>query len=238
MSRARSDADADADGASPSGAIDASRSRAAATTRLRSSPPWRPAGAPHRPAGGRHERAGPRQPGDAQPPGRAAPARPARRGGGRRLLGRRGRLGRRGLGRRGGHRLDRRVGQPAQVDVAAAGGVVGRGDRRRVGGRAARRGVERKPSVAREPDLDPGVGVAVGDHPEARARVVAAAGVADGHPRRDPEAAQHHRHGAREVLAVAAVAAEQEVHQGRPARWGMPAGQSSGRLVGYGGCSS
>ena len=62
---------------------------------------------------------------------------------------------------------------------------------------AARRGVEREPAVAVEPDLDPRVRVAVVDRPLLPLLVVGAAREAGGDPCGDPEVAEHERHRAR-----------------------------------------
>ena len=69
---------------------------------------------------------------------------------------------------------------------------------------ASRRRVERQPAVAGKPDLDPGVGVRVGDRPLAHGPVVAAGREPRGDSRRDAEVPQHQRHRACEVLAVPA----------------------------------
>src|SRR5581483_12166409 len=63
--------------------------------------------------------------------------------------------------------------------------------------------VERQPAVAAEPGLDPRVRGVVGDAPDAALRVVRPARKADDDTRGDAEIAEHQRHRAGEVLAVA-----------------------------------
>ena len=82
------------------------------------------------------------------------------------------------------------------------GGGVGQ---RHVGGR-----VEVLPAVAGKPDLDPGVGVLGLDLVEVGDRVVRPRHVADGLAGRDAEAAEHDDGGGRDLLAIAATAAEEE----------------------------
>src|SRR5207302_1905233 len=86
---------------------------------------------------------------------------------------------------------------------------------RRAQAAAARSRVERQPAVAAEPDLDPRMCVVIGDRPRARALVVGPAREADGDARRDAEVAEHQRHRAREVLAVAAL----RLHDEADERW-------------------
>ena len=76
--------------------------------------------------------------------------------------------------------------------------------------RARRRRIERDPAVAREPRLDPGVGVDVGHEPLLGGLVVGAGGEPDRDPRRDPAHPQQQRHRAGELLAVAELVLEQE----------------------------
>src|SRR5207237_8339535 len=62
---------------------------------------------------------------------------------------------------------------------------------------------------------DPRMRVVIGDRPRARALVVGPAREADGDARRDAEVAEHQRHRAREVLAVAAL----RLHDEADERW-------------------
>src|SRR5215217_4276491 len=78
----------------------------------------------------------------------------------------------------------------------------------------ARGGIEGRPTVAREVDLDPGVGVRGADIVVAGERVVLAGGVARRHPGRYPQGAGHHGERGTELLAVAALLLEEEVFDG------------------------
>src|SRR5207237_9401993 len=73
------------------------------------------------------------------------------------------------------------------------------------------------PAVALEPDLDPGMRLAVADVPEVLRLVEGAAGEADRDPGGNAEIAKHERHGTREVLAIAGVRPRDESHQRRRA---------------------
>src|SRR5215212_7429344 len=78
----------------------------------------------------------------------------------------------------------------------------------------ARGGIEGRPAVAGEVDLDPGVGVRGADVVVAGERVVFAGGVARHHPGRYPEGAGHRGERGAELLAVAALLLEEEVLDG------------------------
>src|SRR5215208_3545013 len=75
-------------------------------------------------------------------------------------------------------------------------------------------GIEGRPAVAGEVDLDPGVGVRSPDIVVAGERVVLAGGVARRHPGRYPQGAGHHGGRGTELLAVAALLLEEEVFDG------------------------
>src|ERR671910_1795201 len=74
----------------------------------------------------------------------------------------------------------------------------------------ARGGIEGRPTVAREVDLDPGVGVRGADVVVAGERIVLAGGVACRHPGRYPLGAGHHGERGAELLAVTAPLLEEE----------------------------
>src|SRR5829696_5604796 len=78
----------------------------------------------------------------------------------------------------------------------------------------ARGGIECRPTVAGEVDLDPGVGVRSPDIVVAGERVVLAGGVACGHPGRYPLGAGHHGERGAELLAVATLLLEEEILDG------------------------
>src|SRR6185437_11483110 len=81
----------------------------------------------------------------------------------------------------------------------------------RRGGRAGRRWVERDPADVLEVHLHPRVGVVIADLVDARGVWLRRAGrEAGGHPRRDADHPQHHRHRAGELLAVAHAVVEEE----------------------------
>src|ERR671915_636227 len=75
-------------------------------------------------------------------------------------------------------------------------------------------GIEGRPAVAGEVDLDPGVGVRSTDIVVAGERVVLAGGVARRHPGRYPLGTGHHGERGAELLAVAAPLLEEEVLDG------------------------
>src|SRR5215218_3715006 len=75
-------------------------------------------------------------------------------------------------------------------------------------------GIEGRPAVAGEVDLDPGVGVRSTDIVVAGERVVRAGGVARRHPGRYPLGTGHHGERGAELLAVAAPLLEEEVLDG------------------------
>src|SRR5215213_4469264 len=77
----------------------------------------------------------------------------------------------------------------------------------------ARGGIEGRPAVAGEVDLDPGVGLRGADV-VAGEWVVFAGGVARHHPGRYPEGAGHHGERGAELLTVAALLLEEEVLDG------------------------
>src|SRR5215211_4046662 len=78
----------------------------------------------------------------------------------------------------------------------------------------ARGGIEGRPAVAGEVDLDPGVGVRGANLVVACERVVLTRGVARRHPGRYPEGPRHHGERGAELLAVAALLLEEEVLDG------------------------
>src|SRR5919107_5349099 len=75
-------------------------------------------------------------------------------------------------------------------------------------------GIEGRPAVAGEVDLDPGVGVRGADIVVAGERVVLAGRVARRHPGRYPLGTGHHGERGAELLAVAALLLEEEVLDG------------------------
>ena len=126
----------------------------------------------------------------------------------------------------GGRDVGARVagGERAVAGLAQAPAEVGRQRRPAVGAhavvvelRGGRRGggrrVEGDPAVGREVGLDPRVGVGVADHVVLALAVVGARAEARGHARRDAAHAQHERHDAGELLAVAGLGVEEEGRQ-------------------------
>src|SRR5687768_15114401 len=78
----------------------------------------------------------------------------------------------------------------------------------------ARGGIEGRPAVSGEVDLDPGVGVRGAYIVVAGERVVLAGGVARRHPDRYSQGAGHHGERGAELLAVAALLLEEKVLDG------------------------
>ncbi len=81
----------------------------------------------------------------------------------------------------------------------------------RDGVRPAGCGLEGEPAVRREQHLDPAVELARRDVVHAGVRIPLARGVADRHPRREPQRPEHHGHGARELLAEPPLRGRQEL---------------------------
>jgi len=76
-----------------------------------------------------------------------------------------------------------------------------------------RSGVEGGPSSSGNPGLDPGMRVAGANQPQLRNRIVDAALESGGQAGRNADRAEHYRHGAGKILAMALPARKQEVCQ-------------------------